>query len=89
MQTVQVNQQQQVIIPPKIIQQLNYHVNDVLEVQLIDNTIKLIPKVVVDDKEERFQALMQYAGIGLAMYDPKNPNATVDEIREDRDSWRF
>lgn len=89
MQTLQVSTNRQIVIPYEVVKQLNYQADDILEVVIKDNVLALKPTKSTEKPKSRFEEIMKYAGIGEVLKDKNNPDATVQEIREDRDSWQF
>lgn len=88
MLVAQVTANHQLAIPQDILQRLNLHVGDKLKVNIKENTLTLEP-VMDKSVQDNLAFIEKYAGIGAILHNKNNPNATVEEIREDRDSWRF
>lgn len=86
MPTVRVREKSQITIPFEIGKKAGIRPNDILEVELTTNGFVVL-KPVHAKTEDRLSAIMKYKGAGAEIADKNNPNATIEAVRNDRDTW--
>lgn len=60
-----------------------------IDVYIKITTQGIFLRPIHQNKQERLNKLMKFAGCGQALVDKKNPDLTVKQLREDRDAWTY
>jgi AbrB family looped-hinge helix DNA binding protein len=85
MTTVRVREKRQITIPSDIGKLAGIEPNDLLEIEITSQGVLLRP--VRTGMQDRVSKLMRFAGSGLSLVNPADPDETVRQLRDDRDAW--
>lgn len=85
MTTVRVREKRQITIPHDIGKLAGIEPNDLLEVEMTPQGVLLRP--IRLGAQSRVDKLMRFAGSGLSLVNPSNPDETIRQIRDDRNAW--